>query len=235
MKGPISKPFSRLNLQCRDGSGYEWCITFRQFYKSNCQQKLQKDHDGMICLPSQLTKGAHFCNRKYNNKYKICDGAFEWCHQGAPATSELRKIKMLDDQCNRRIANECNLRYRCYQRCLQKQQSGECNFFAINPKTFTRELLSTENCEIFSALDGTNFSTSSCGPWKIYQMSCANNSSTAEDAISNTTASTPKAENFTTVSGLSCTSVFALRIHILNIKARRSYIYFIYIMSGVCA
>ena len=201
--GPQFKPFSRLNMQCE--TGFESC-PLKPF---NCllpvshdrvrvltgdiQKKIQLDHDNQMCMPSQLSKQVGICNQQNSTKkHKMCDGAFLWCDQGAPVASVLQKVPWLDKECSDVIAKECDLRYRCFQQCLQERQSGECNFFAIKP----------DHCRTFATLDGTEFSSSSCGSWKVYQMNCVDGSCDDASAIANTTASTLKTEDSTTVSGL---------------------------------
>ena len=104
--------------------------------------------------------------------------------------SKLLKIDWLSTGCAEAIGNECDLRHRCFQQCLRERQSGVCNFFAID----------TDDCQTFSTLDGTGFSSASCGPWKVYQMSCVDGACNDLDAIASTAASPVKAEYSTTVS-----------------------------------
>ena len=112
--------------------------------------------------------------------------------------SKLLKIDWLSTGCaTQTIGKECDLRYRCFQQCLRERQSGVCNFFAID----------IDDCQTFSTLDGTGFSSSSCGPWKVYQMSCVDGACNDLDENANTAASTVKAEYSTTVSG------FVLCVH----------------------
>ena len=190
------RPYFRLNDQCE--TGYNVCLQLKPVY---CDLHLQTDQDNMMCIPSQLKQAIDVCNQESSfEKYKICDGAFEWCNEGAPAMSVLLKIDWLSRRClEKAIGKECGLRHRCFQQCLQERQSGECNFFAI-----TRD-----HCRTFSTLDGTGFSSSSCGPWKIYQMKCVGGPCDDLDERASTAASTVKAEDFTTVSGyVACVHFF---------------------------
>ena len=198
-KESASRPYFRVNLLC--GTDFEIC----PWTQVNCRlQRRQPDKDNPICIPSQLRSNVDACNQKNSlEKYKICDGAFEWCTEGVPAMSMLRRIEWLTHECRDTIiAKECDLRHRCFQQCRRERQSGKCNFFAINTKKFTSssKRQSIDNCRTFSTLDGTGFSSSSCGPWKVYQMSCVDGACNDLDAIASTAASPVKAEYSTTVS-----------------------------------
>ena len=207
--GPMSKPFFRVNMRCE--TNFENC-PLKPF---NClssrggdlEQKIMGDHSNMACMPSQLSQQVGSCNQQNSTKkHKICDGAFQWCNGEASVTSVLQKVPWLDNECSQKIAEECELRYRCFQQCLQKQQSGECVFFAINTKNYRNfsGRLSAQNCQTFATLFGAEqpFSPASCGPWKVYQMSCAHGPCDDLDAVASTETSTMKAEYSTTVSGL---------------------------------
>ena len=187
--GSVPHPYFRLNAQCE--TGYDYCIQFTAF---RCDLNQQTDQGNMMCIPSQLRPVADVCNQRNSfGKYKICDGASEWCNGGAPAMSELLKIDWLTRACAEKvIGKECDVRQRCFQQCLKERQSGKCNFFAIK----------LHDCQTFSTLDGTGFSSSSCGPWKVYQMSCVDGACDDLDESGNTAASTVKTEYSTTVSGL---------------------------------
>ena len=186
----VPHPYFRLNDQCE--TGYEFCL---QLKPVNCNFYRQTDQDSAMCIPSQLHQAIGLCNEKSPStpKYKICDGAFEWCNGGAPVMPELLKIDWLSRACAEKvIGRECDVRHRCFQQCLKERQSGKCNFFAIDK----------DDCQTFSTLDGTGFSSSSCGPWKVYQMNCVDGSCGDAKTIASTTASTIKTEYSTTVSGL---------------------------------
>ena len=184
---PVPRPYFRVNDQCE--TGYEFCL---QFKPVNCDQQFKSDNYRMKCKPSQAMQGINFCNER-SLKYKMCDGAFEWCDGGAPVISVLRKISWFTKACVEDvIGKECDVRHRCFQQCLQERQSGKCNFFAIK----------ADDCQTFSTLDGTGFSSSSCGPWKVYKMNCVDGLCGDVNTIASTAASTVKTEYSTTVSGL---------------------------------
>ena len=185
----VLRPYIRVNDQCE--TDFNFCI---QLKPVNCDFYRQTDQDSAMCIPSQLYQTMDMCNEKSPStlKYKICDGTFEWCNGGAPVMSELLKIDWISRGCAvQTIGKECDVRHRCFQRCLKEKQSGKCNFFAIT----------SDNCRTFSTLDGTGFSSSSCGPWKVYQMSCVDGSCGDVKTIASTAASTVKTEYSTTVSG----------------------------------
>ena len=184
---PVPRPYFRVNDQCE--TGYEFCL---QFKPVNCDQQFKSDNYRMKCKPSQAMQGINFCNER-SLKYKMCDGAFEWCNGAAPVMPVLSKIVWLENACiTQVIGRECDLRHRCFQQCRWERQSGKCNFFAINSDKFpsSSKRQSTDNCQTFSTLDGTGFSSSSCGPWKVYQMDCVDGLCDDVKAIASTAAST---------------------------------------------
>ena len=204
----VTHPYFRLNDQCE--TGYEFCL---QLKPVDCDFYQQTDQDSAMCIPSQLYQAIDMCNERSPStpKYKMCDGAFEWCDGGAPIISVLRKIDWLMIGCAQGvIGRECDLRHRCFQQCLKERQFGECNFFAINTYKFTSSHLrkGIDNCRTFSTVDGTGYSSSSCGPWKVYQMNCVNGACDDVKGIASTAAapltaaSTVKPEYSTTVSAL---------------------------------
>ena len=86
----------------------------------------------MKCKPSQAMQGINFCNERSLKKYKMCDGAFEWCNGGAPVMSVLSKIVWLENACiTQVIGRECDLRHRCFQQCRWERQSGKCNLLPL--------------------------------------------------------------------------------------------------------
>ena len=183
----VLRPYFRLNDQC--DTDFSYCI---QFIPPNCDLYRQTDQGNMMCIPSQASAAMTVCNEK-KHKYKMCDGAFEWCNGAAPVMPVLSKIVWLENACiTQVIGRECDLRHRCFQQCRWERQSGKCNFFAINSDKFpsSSKRLSTDNCQTFSTLDGTGFSSSSCGPWKVYQMDCVDGLCDDVKAIASTAAST---------------------------------------------
>ena len=225
--GSMFDLYFRLNTECE--TDYETCGIYTGF---ECDQHAgphigpQRNHDG-ICMPSQLSNRVKICNRNNDHSptFKICDGAFTWCDGGNANQKALQPLGWVDMGCAHVISKECEIRHHCYQNCLKQRQSARCNFFAIDSEAFHKSRSADPDsrhfCQTFSTLDGTGFSSSSCGPWKVYQMRCVNGvcgdvttvmttSTSAAHTILSTTMSTVEEVDSTTVSDyVVCFWIFA--------------------------
>lgn len=186
----MPRSYFRLNKECE--TGYETCAMSR----FNCDRPMGPNHD-RVCMPSQVSDRLKLCNRRIQ-MYKMCDGAFEWCNGRDADQSALQSLEWLDMGCTRIVSKECELRHRCFQQC--SENIAGCIFFAIDSEAFHKSMsdqLTNDVCQTFSSLDGTAFSSSSCGPWKVYQMD------SEVDAIASTAATTVEIKDSTVVRGLS--------------------------------